>query len=120
MRAGIAASYREAAGIGDPDVALGSAPQGHSELAEAHAATLLALEIPDVEAQVRAMTRGELERGVAAYIRLKATAPAEPSQELRSASMTEVDARAAVKSLMSARASRRSVNRPEAVFTVRT
>jgi hypothetical protein len=95
MRAGIAASYREAAGIEDPDVAVGSAPQGHPELAEAYAATLLALEIPDVEAQVRAMTRGELERDVAAYTRLKATAPAEPSQKLRAASMTEVDARAA-------------------------
>jgi hypothetical protein len=95
MRAGIAASYREAAGIEDPDVAVGSAPQGHPELAEAYAATLLALEIPDVEAQVRAMTRGELERDVAAYTRLTATAPAEPSQELRAASMAEVDARAA-------------------------
>jgi hypothetical protein len=96
MRAGIAASYREAAGIEDPDVATGSAPQGHPELAEAYAATLLALEIPDVEAQVRAMTCGELERDVATYHRLKATAPAEPSQELRAASMAEVDARAAV------------------------
>jgi hypothetical protein len=95
MRAGIAASYREVAGIEDPDVAIGPAPQGHPELAEAYAATLLALEIPDVEAQVRAMTREELERDVAAYTRLKATAPAEPSQELRAASMTEVDARAA-------------------------
>jgi hypothetical protein len=95
MRAGIAASYREAAGIEDPDVAIGSAPQGHPELAEAYAATLLALEIPDVEAQVRAMTRGELERDVAAYARLKATAPAEPSQGLRAASMAEVDARGA-------------------------
>src|SRR5262249_44119990 len=95
MRAGIAASYREAAGIEDPDVAIGLAPQGHPELAEAYAATLLALEIPDVEAQVHAMTRGELERDVAAYNRLKASAPAEPSHELRAASMTEVDARAA-------------------------
>jgi hypothetical protein len=95
MRAGIAASYREAAGIEDPDIAIGTAPQGHPELAEAYAATLLALEIPDVEAQVRAMTRGELERDVAAYTRLKATAPAEPSRELRAASMAEVDARAA-------------------------
>jgi hypothetical protein len=95
MRAGIAASYREAAGIEDPDVAIGPAPQGHPELAEAYAATLLALEIPDVDAQVRAMTRGELERDVAAYHRLKATAPAEPSQELRAASITEADARAA-------------------------
>jgi hypothetical protein len=95
MRAGIAASYREAAGIEDPDVAIGSAPHGHPELAEAYAATLLALEIPDVEAQVRAMTCGELERDVAAYTRLKATAPAEPSRDLRTASMTEVDARAA-------------------------
>ena len=95
MRAGIAASYREAAGIEDPDVAVGSAPQGHPELAEAYAATLLALEIPDVEAQVRAMTRGDLERDVAIYTRLKATAPAEPSRELRVSSMAEVDARAA-------------------------
>jgi hypothetical protein len=95
MRAGIAASYREAAGIDDPDVAIGPGPQGHPELAEAYAATLLALEIPDVDAQVRAMTRGELERDVAAYTRLKATAPAEPSEALRGASMTEVDARAA-------------------------
>jgi hypothetical protein len=95
MRAGIAASYREAAGIDDPDVAIGPAPQGHPELAEAYAATLLALEIPDVDAQVRAMTRGELERDMAAYTRLKATAPAEPSQELRAASTTEMDARAA-------------------------
>jgi AAA domain len=96
MRAGIAASYREAAGIEDPDVAIGLAPQGHPELAEAYAAALLALEIPDAQAQVRAMTRGELERDVAAYTRLKATAPAEPSRELRAASMTEVDARATV------------------------
>src|SRR5262249_35657640 len=95
MRAGIAASYREAAGIDDPDVAIGLAPQGHPELAEAYAATLLALEIPDLVAQVCAMTRGELERDVAAYTRLKATAPAEPFQEWRATSMTEVDARGA-------------------------
>jgi hypothetical protein len=101
-RAGIAASYREAAGIEDPDVAIGSAPQGHPELAEAYAATLLALEIPDVDAQVRAMTRGELERDVAAYHRLKATAPAEPSRELRAASITEVNGRAAAVRLQAA------------------
>jgi hypothetical protein len=41
------------------------------------------------------MTRGELERDVATYTRLKATTPAEPSQRLRTVSMTEVDARAA-------------------------
>jgi hypothetical protein len=41
------------------------------------------------------MTRGELERDVATYHRLKATAPAEPSQELRAASITGMDARAA-------------------------
>jgi hypothetical protein len=41
------------------------------------------------------MTRGELERDVAAYHRLKASAPAEPSWELRTVSMTEVDARRA-------------------------
>jgi hypothetical protein len=45
------------------------------------------------------MTRGELERDVAVYTRLKVTAPAEPSQELRAASMTEVDARAAAAQL---------------------
>lgn len=95
MRAGIAASYREAAGIEDQDVALGPAPQGHPGLAEGYASGLMALEIPDEEAATRAMTRGELERDVAAYNRLKATAPAQPSRELRAASMTEADARAA-------------------------
>jgi hypothetical protein len=61
MRAGIAASYREAAGIEEPDVAIGTAPQGHPELAEAYAATLLALEIPDVQAQIRTMTAAALD-----------------------------------------------------------
>ena len=94
MRAGIAASYREAAGLVDPDVAFGPAPQGVPELAEAYAAALVALEVPDVEAQVRGMTRGELERDVAHYARFQATAPPEPSRELRAVSLAAADARA--------------------------
>jgi conjugative relaxase-like TrwC/TraI family protein len=93
-RVGRAASYREAAGITRPDMPTGPAPQGHPELAAWHAQTLRDLEIPDEVAQMTGMSQGELEAHVAAYERIRATAPREVSAELRAERLAEADARA--------------------------
>jgi hypothetical protein len=94
QRAGIAASYREAAGITDPNVSLGEAPRGMPELNETWKGAAYALEIPDEEAAVRAMSRGELEARQARASRVLAHAPAEVSGELRAAEHGQADAEA--------------------------
>ena len=93
-RVGRAASYREAAGITRPDMPTGPAPQGHPELAAWHAQTLRDLEIRDEVAQMTGMSQGELEAHVAAYERVRVTAPQEVSAELRAERLAEADARA--------------------------
>jgi conjugative relaxase-like TrwC/TraI family protein len=93
-RVGSAASYREAAGITDPNIVVGPAPQGHPELGEAHARAVSALEIPTEDAMVYAMTRGELEASTAEYERIAQHAPPEVSAELKAERTAELDARA--------------------------
>jgi conjugative relaxase-like TrwC/TraI family protein len=74
-RAGAVESYREAAGITDPAQAIGPVPTGQAQLREAFHASVRALELPDDQALLRAMGRGELEAAVAAHDRAAALAP---------------------------------------------
>jgi len=84
-RAGIVGSYRESAGITDPQQAIGPVPANQAQLREAFHASVAALELPDEEALVRAMSRGELEARIDTYDRAAATAPASVEHELAEA-----------------------------------
>jgi len=84
-RAGIVASYREAAGITDPVQAIGPAPSGQAQLREAFHAAVVALELPGDQALLRAMGRGQLEAQVSSYERAAALAPRDVSAELAAA-----------------------------------
>ena len=90
-RAAVAASYREAAGITDPDVSLGEIPRGVPELAESWRAAARALEIPDELAAVRGMSRADLEALTARYEQVQRAAPVEVSRELRAAELRAAD-----------------------------
>jgi hypothetical protein len=92
-RAGQAAVYREVAGITDPRQVLGPIPEGHPELAAAHAGAVTALELQDPSQFIWAIPRAELETQVATYQRIQATAPREVSAELRAERLAEADAR---------------------------
>jgi conjugative relaxase-like TrwC/TraI family protein len=93
-RVGQAAVYREAAGITNPRQVLGPVPEGHPELASAHAEAVRLLELRTPDQFVWAVPRAQLERTVAAYERVQATAPREVSAELRAERLAEADARA--------------------------
>ena len=93
-RVGDAAGYRQAAGLTDPNMVVGPAPQAHPELLTWHAQVVLELEIQSPDAMIWAMTPGQLEAKVAEYNRLKATAPPEVSPELKAERLAEADARA--------------------------
>ena len=80
--AGIVESYREAAGITDPAQAIGPVPTGQAQLREAFHSSVVALELPDDQALLRAMGRGELEATVAAHDRAAALAPREVQAEI--------------------------------------
>ena len=75
--AGIVESYREAAGITDPQQAIGPVPAGKAHLAEAFHASVRALRLPDEAALLKAMNRGQLEAQVQEYARAEAVAPAD-------------------------------------------
>ena len=92
-RVGTAASYREAAGITDPNQVIGPAPQGHPELGEAHASAASALEIRTEDQMVYGMTRAELEATQAEYARVAQLAPPEVSAELKAERTAELEAR---------------------------
>jgi conjugative relaxase-like TrwC/TraI family protein len=81
-RAAIVESYREAAGITDPRQAIGPVPANQAQLREAFHASVLALELPDNEALIRAMSQGRLEATVDAYDQALAVAPASVEHEL--------------------------------------
>jgi conjugative relaxase-like TrwC/TraI family protein len=81
-RAGIVGSYREAAGITDPAQAIGPVPSGQAQLREAFHASVVALELPDDQALLRAMGRGELEAVVAGHDRAVALAPPDVQAEI--------------------------------------
>ena len=87
----MAASYREAAGITDPDVSLGEVPRGVPELAESWRAAARVLEIPDELAAVRGMSRADLEALTARYEQVQRAAPVEVSRELRAAELRAAD-----------------------------
>ena len=81
-RAGRVASYREAAGITDPEQAIGPVPTGQAQLQEAFHSAVTVLELPDDQALLRAMGRGELEAKVAAHDRAAALAPPDVQAEI--------------------------------------
>src|SRR5204862_7547087 len=81
-RAAIVESYRESAGITDPAQAIGPAPSGQAQLREAFHSSVVALQLPDDQAMLRAMGRGELEAKVAAHDRAAALAPRDVQAEI--------------------------------------
>jgi ATP-dependent exoDNAse (exonuclease V) alpha subunit len=92
-KAGIAAAYREAAGITDPSIAISlSGHKGSPELETLRQDAILALEIPDDEALIRAASHGELEARVLRAEQAQAIAP-EPAHELRAVSLAEAEAK---------------------------
>jgi hypothetical protein len=92
-RAGVAAGYREAAGITDPEVATSlSGHPGSPELETMRQHTIRALEIPDEEALIRAATRGELRARVARGRQAQAAGP-QPARELRAVALAEAEAK---------------------------
>jgi hypothetical protein len=86
-RAGVVASYREAAGITGPAQAIGPAPSAQAQLREAFHAAVAALELPGDQALLQAMGRGQLEAQVSSYERAAALAPRDVSAELAAADL---------------------------------
>ena len=91
-RAGTAAVYREARGITDPQQAVSFGPHPGPELEALRKDTVRALEIADEQAEIRAMSRGELETQVLEGDRAQATAPPDTSRQLRVTAQAETDA----------------------------
>jgi len=90
-RAGIAAGYREAAGITDPEQAISPEPHSASpELDAMRDAAISALEI--TEDPYPAMTCGQLEARVAEGHRAQGLAPPDVSGQLRLTAQAEADA----------------------------
>ena len=93
-RAGIAAGYREAAGITDPhQVVRWEGHKGNPELEAMRHDAISALQIRDEQADLAGMDRGQLEAKVIAAARARAAAPADVSAELRATAQTETDMR---------------------------
>ena len=80
QRVGTAAAYREAQGITDPDQAVSFSPHPGPELEILRNDTLRALEIADEQAEIRAMSRGELEAQVLEGDRAQASGTARYEQ----------------------------------------
>jgi conjugative relaxase-like TrwC/TraI family protein len=81
-RAGIVESYREAVGITDPAQAIGPVPSGQAQVREAFHSAVVALELPDDQALLKAQGRGELEATLAAHDRAAALAPPDVQAEV--------------------------------------
>jgi hypothetical protein len=81
-RAGLVASYRDAAGITDPGQAIGPPPAGTAQIREAFRTAVVALALPDDTALLKAMGQGELEAAVDEYDRAIALAPADVQAEI--------------------------------------
>ena len=93
-RAGIAAGYREAAGITDPHQVIRW--EGHKSNPEQEAMrhdAISALQIHDEQADLAGMDRGHLEAKVIAGARARAAAPRDVSAELRATAQAETDMR---------------------------
>ena len=80
------------AGITDPAQAVSFAPHPGPELEALRNDTFRALEIADEHAEIRAMSRGELEVRLLEAGRAQATAPPDTSSQLRLTSQAEADA----------------------------
>ena len=96
QRAGIVGAYRAAAGITDPEQAIGPVPSGKADLAEAFRASVRALELPDEAALLKAMNQGQLEARVQEYMRAEAIAPADVQAEVGDREHSLAEARARV------------------------
>ena len=93
-RAGIAQSYREAAGITDPhQVIRWDGHKGNPELEAMRQDTIRALQIRDEQADLAGLDRGQLEVKAIAGARARAAAPRDVSTELRGAARLETDLR---------------------------
>jgi len=92
QRAGTAAAYREARGITDPRQAVSFDPHHEPELEAMRQDAVRALEIADELAEIRAMSRGELETRVFEGDRAQAAAPPDVSTQLRLTAKAEADA----------------------------
>ena len=92
-RAGMAAAYREAAGITDPDQAASLEPhRGNPELEAMRKAVFAALEIRDESDILRHLGRGELEACAFLGQRARAAAPPDVNSQLRLTAQAEADA----------------------------
>ena len=92
-RAGIAASYREAAGITNPRQAVAVEPHaGNPELETFRQSAMNALEIRDEAVVFRSMTIGQLETRITEGDRTMAAAPPDISADLRLAAQAQADA----------------------------
>ena len=91
-RAGTAAAYREVRGITDPKQAVSFGPHPGPELEALRDDTFRALEITNEQAEIRAMSCGELEAQVLEADRAQATAPPDMSSQLRLTAQAEADA----------------------------
>jgi hypothetical protein len=94
-RAGVAAGYREAAGITDPAQAVAAEPhEGNPELETWRRAVFRVLEIKDEAELLAAMGQGQLEARVTQADRVMAAAPPNPAEDLRRAAQARADAEA--------------------------
>ena len=92
-RAGLAAAYREAAGITHPDQAVSLEPHHNNpELENMRNAVFTALEISDEADIIRGLSRGELEARILEAERAQASAPPDVSGQLRLIAQAEADA----------------------------
>jgi conjugative relaxase-like TrwC/TraI family protein len=92
-RAGLAAAYRETAGITHPDQAVSLEPhRGNPELEAMRTAVFAALEIRDETDIIRGLDRGELEAQALQGQRARAAAPPDVSRQLRLTARAEADA----------------------------
>ena len=92
-RAGIAAAYREAAGITNPDQAVASEPhRSNPELEAMRRVVFAALEIRDEADIIRGLDRGQLEARALQGQRVRAAAPPDVSSQLRLTAQAEADA----------------------------
>jgi hypothetical protein len=92
-RAGLAAAYREAAGITNPGQAVSPQPhRGSPELENMREAVLAALEIRDEADIIRGLHCGELESRILAGERAQASAPPDVTGTLRLTAHAEADA----------------------------
>jgi hypothetical protein len=92
-RAGLAAAYREAAGITSAELAVSLQPhRGNPELENMRKAVFTALEIRDETDAIRGLHRGELESRILAGERAQASAPPDISRTLRFTAHAEADA----------------------------